>query len=75
MAKRKRRPEQEHAEPVASVGGKRFRGAGAPAPSLRGRKVAVDADGHAVVTTTVIDMSTRLLTTRPLPPDPYTGEA
>ncbi len=74
MAKRKKRQESEHSPPVTTVGGKAFRGAGAPAPSLRGRKVAVDADGHAVVQTTVVDMKTRALTTRPLPPDPYTGE-
>lgn len=68
MAKRKKR-ETEHAEPVASVGGKAFRGAGAPTPKLRGRKVAVDANGHVVVPREII--VSRPLSLRPMPPCPY----
>lgn len=70
MAHRKKR-ESEHCEPAVTIAGKGFRGAGAPAPSLSRRKVELDATGHAIVQTTVVDMSTRLLSTRPLPPDPY----
>jgi hypothetical protein len=63
---KKKRQETEHAEPVAQVAGKRFRGAGAPVNGLKGRPKR--EPGYEVPREII---HPRELNLRPMAPCPY----
>jgi hypothetical protein len=63
---RKKRQETEHAEPVAQVAGKRFRGSGAPVNGLKGRPQR--ENGYRVEPEIIVP---RALNLRPMAPCPY----
>jgi hypothetical protein len=63
---KKKRQETEHAEPVAQVAGKRFRGAGAPVKGLKGRTAR--QQGYEVPREII---HPRAIELKPLVDDPY----
>lgn len=67
MAKRRKRAETEHADPVGHFGGQSFRGAGAPTKDLKGRGPKREP-GYAVEREVILP---RVLNLRPMAPCPY----